>query len=334
MDDCLSRPPIVYGILEGTELARHEIRRKRTVVGRHSSRGSVDIHIGHSNYISRRHLELVYVNSCFHLCCSGKNGLFIDGKLYRKNSSRVKLAAPSCMLRFPSTGIILRLTTYDPPLETTSVIPTLSASLHSTPCPSPTGTLSAANSCPPSPGANRSITANISPENGIASRLPKERTVNNNSWDCKKPPYSYAQLIVQSISTSPDKQLTLHGIYTYITKNYPFYRTAEKGWQNSIRHNLSLNRCFLKVPRSNCEPGKGCFWRVEAASEEKMFRQAFRSKNSKAPSSAKPDEDGPMCAKRLRFDPLPTDSPRLCAALQGKPLPEASPRRGSLQTLN
>lgn len=46
-----------------------------------------------------------------------------------------------------------------------------------------------------------------------------------------KPPYSYAQLIVQAISSAPDKQLTLSGIYSYITKNYPYYRTAEKGWQ-------------------------------------------------------------------------------------------------------
>ncbi len=42
--------------------------------------------------------------------------------------------------------------------------------------------------------------------------------------DESKPPYSYAQLIVQAVASAPDKQLTLSGIYSYITKNYPYYR--------------------------------------------------------------------------------------------------------------
>lgn len=52
--------------------------------------------------------------------------------------------------------------------------------------------------------------------------------------DDGKPPFSYAQLIVQAILSAHDKQLTLSGIYTHITKNYPYYRSADKGWQVSF----------------------------------------------------------------------------------------------------
>lgn len=55
--------------------------------------------------------------------------------------------------------------------------------------------------------------------------------VNSALQDESKPPYSYAQLIVQAISSAQDRQLTLSGIYAHITKHYPYYRTADKGWQ-------------------------------------------------------------------------------------------------------
>lgn len=57
------------------------------------------------------------------------------------------------------------------------------------------------------------------PSNGTSSMLPLSP-----SKDDSKPPYSYAQLIVQAVASAPDKQLTLSGIYSYITKNYPYYR--------------------------------------------------------------------------------------------------------------
>ncbi|XP_022236121.1 forkhead box protein K1-like [Limulus polyphemus] len=109
----------------------------------------------------------------------------------------------------------------------------------------------------------------------------KDSTETSSSKDDHKPPYSYAQLIVQAISSASDKQLTLSGIYSYITKNYPYYRTADKGWQNSIRHNLSLNRYFVKVPRSQEEPGKGSFWRIDPQSESKLVEQAFRRRRQR-----------------------------------------------------
>jgi len=55
--------------------------------------------------------------------------------------------------------------------------------------------------------------------------------VSKSSRDEAKPPYSYAQLIVQAIMSTVDKQLTLSGIYAYITHNYPYYKASDKGWQ-------------------------------------------------------------------------------------------------------
>ncbi|KAK4701197.1 hypothetical protein P7C70_g5039, partial [Phenoliferia sp. Uapishka_3] len=121
-----------------------------------------------------------------------------------------------------------------------------------------------------------------------------------------KPPYTYASLIAQAVSSVDSRKLTLNGIYDWITARWPYFSDNQNGWQNSIRHNLTLSRGFLKIARREDEPGKGAFWAIDPAQIRNFDGLNFRKKMSK---STVPPGPKPMPAPKPPPMPKPPKPP-------------------------
>ncbi|XP_069479185.1 forkhead box protein B1 [Ambystoma mexicanum] len=110
-----------------------------------------------------------------------------------------------------------------------------------------------------------------------------------NTYSDQKPPYSYISLTAMAIQSSQEKMLPLSEIYKFIMDRFPYYRENTQRWQNSLRHNLSFNDCFIKIPRRPDQPGKGSFWALH-------------------PSCGDMFENGSFLRRRKRFKVLRADS--------------------------
>ncbi|XP_078374388.1 uncharacterized protein LOC144657921 [Oculina patagonica] len=107
---------------------------------------------------------------------------------------------------------------------------------------------------------------------------PAFQGIPHHSTNEEKPTQSYIGLIGKAILSSSQQKLVLGDIYNYILTNYPYFRNKGPGWRNSIRHNLSLNDCFVKMGRS--PNGKGHFWAINPINYDDFSRGEYKRKRT------------------------------------------------------
>ncbi|XP_015789770.1 forkhead box protein F1-B-like [Tetranychus urticae] len=129
---------------------------------------------------------------------------------------------------------------------------------------------------PMTTGLNSSSSSTASSLSSINNTLIATNAKLTGSRKMDKPPLSYICLIVMAIQNSDNKRATLAEIYQYLQSKFACFRGDYKGWKNSIRHNLSLNECFVKLPKNIGKPGKGHYWTIDPSSECIFEEGSFR----------------------------------------------------------
>ncbi|KAG8721188.1 hypothetical protein FRC08_015301 [Ceratobasidium sp. 394] len=167
----------------------------------------------------------------------------------------------------------------------------------------------------PPPGSlySASTYGNLNGQGLDPADLPNDLSALADAHPGQKPPYPYSTIIRYAIQGSPRQRLTLSELYETMEARFPWFKTAGSGWKNSVRHNLSLNRCFEKVPRPITEPGKGSYWTVNLNGPEGTRRvRKRRSKKAKAEaegSSHDNNSQGPSVTDTASPDGGHTPSP-------------------------
>ncbi|TGZ79174.1 hypothetical protein EX30DRAFT_321793, partial [Ascodesmis nigricans] len=271
-----------------------------------------DVHIdlGPSKLISRNHATISYDTDGEHnwqLHVHGRNGVKINEKSFKKDTTIVlrsgnviDIGGTEMMFVLPNHGpeiapeILRRVRVHEYHVDDEVLLP-----MHrNSPPPTPTISRQASavhlihgsgvGNMPQ--GRSDHLNSHIPMSSGVASSSSPTKLVIETDEDIdysldinkeKKPHWSYALMIAQAILSSESEQLTLASIYQFIMDKYAFYRHSNMGWQNSIRHNLSLNKAFRKIPRRVDEPGKGMKWELLPEFRDEYIRKLSKASQHK-----------------------------------------------------
>ncbi|KAJ1845642.1 hypothetical protein LPJ70_002412 [Coemansia sp. RSA 2708] len=337
-------PVQAYAKLEGPDFCYY-VRTLEVSLGRHpSGADSVDIDLGDSKAVSRRHAKIHYnfMSQSFELQVFGKNGCLVDDEYFAKGQcvglrhkmviqigdteftfllpkaamaapphdashARALAAAPLDMApvyahaayashapaaaaphaAYPVNAITPQRLNLYPAADGGRPVPAYGAPARLSPArrgsvaaapdreaPAPLsfGDAKAQQAPGSSPARAQKAQAQqrrqATPQGEVRILPATERPAGGDAQadgSHAKPTYSYASLIAQAINSTDTAKITLNGIYTYIMAHYPYYKHAQNGWQNSNRHNMSLNKAFVRVQRASNEPGKGSYWAIDDA---------------------------------------------------------------------
>lgn len=262
----------------------HYLQSLAIVLGRSPDVGAVatpdvDVYLGNDPNISKKHLRIEYDSPSrqWRLKCFGRLGVIVDGQHYEAFCDPIPLRSRSLVKVGPVDFYFLLPMEAEPQQQTTTSTDEdgIGGRRGSEDTMQSLQEAAAADELSEEDMASiRALTGKQLPRvrhqrRGSVAR-PRSAPPAEDEEDAPppgtvltKPPQSYACLIGEAISSSPEGRLTLSAIYQYLMNKYPFFRYSKNGWQNSIRHNLSLSKAFLKVPRQLEEPGKGMFWAID-----------------------------------------------------------------------
>ncbi|KAI5959066.1 FKH2 [Candida pseudojiufengensis] len=236
----------------------------------------IDIDLGPAKIVSRQHATITYNLDArtWELRVLGRNGARIDGQKVSIGSSEKNTLHSGAILDVGGTQMMFILPDSPPTVAPKMLEKAMAKYREEHGKNKKTYNGNGGGSIKSFQVYNKAQ-LNHSPNQMTANSLQSNLDQDLSKEDSKdiKPPYSYATMITQAILSNPSGVMSLADIYNWISSHYAYYKYSKTGWQNSIRHNLSLNKAFEKVPRRPNEPGKGMKWQISSSYREEFLNK-------------------------------------------------------------